>query len=119
MSGRALGRVRSRSMFDKPGKLRVFPKSGTLIALATAAGVVVGVVGPSSGQFFNFGGYQQGPQPQRGGGWGGGGWGSGGGFGGGGWFGNNNFEPPQQQAPQPRWERRRQTLQPVREDFSK
>src|SRR6266404_3988139 len=113
MSGQALGLVRSKSMLDKLRKLRIFPKSGPLIALAIAAGLVLGVVGPSSAQFFNFGGIQQRPQPQRGGGWGGGGWG------GGGWFGNNNFEPSQQQAPQPRWEKRRQTLQPVREDFSK
>jgi uncharacterized protein len=103
-------------MLDKPGKLRVFPKSGTLIALAIAAGMVLGVAGPSSAQFFNFGGNQQRPQPQRGGGYGGG-WG-GGGWGGGGWFGNDNYGP-QQQAPQPRFERRRQAPQPVREDFSK
>ena len=104
-------------MLDK-GKLRVFPKSRPLIALAIAAGLVLGVVGPSSAQFFNFGGSQQRPQPQRGGGWGGGGWGNGGGWGGGGgWFGNNNYE--YQQAPQPRLERRRQAPQPVREDFSK
>jgi uncharacterized protein len=128
VSGQALRRVRSKSMLDKPRKLGAFPKSGTLIALAIAAGMVLGVVGPSSAQFFNFGGTQQRPQQQqqRGGGWGGGGWGNGGGWGsgggwggGGGWFGNNNFEPSQQQAPQPRWERRRQTPQPVREDFSK
>jgi hypothetical protein len=109
-------------MLDKPKKLGIFTESGPLIALAIAAGLVLGLVGPSSAQFF--GGFQQRPQPQRGGGWGGGGWGgggwgSGGGFGGGGWFGNNNFEPSQQQAPQPRLERRRQTLPPVREDFSK
>src|SRR6266478_6064996 len=119
MSGQALGLVRSKSMLDKLRKLRIFPKSGPLIALAIAAGLVLGVVGPSSAQFFNFGGIQQRPQPQRGGGWGGGGWGGGGGFGGGGWFGNNNFGPSQQQPPQPRLERRRQTAPPEREDFSK
>jgi hypothetical protein len=94
-------------MLDKPKKLRVFTESGPLIALAIAAGMVLGIVGPSSAQFFNFGGFQQRPQPQRGGG----------GFGGG-WFGNDMFEPFQQHAPQPRWDRR-QTLPPVREDFSK
>ncbi len=120
MSRQALRVVRSRSMLDKLRKLRIFPKSGPLIALAIAAGLVLGVVGPSSAQFFNFGGIQQRPQPQRGGGgWGGGGWGGGGGFGGGGWFGNNNFGPSQQQPPQPRLERRRQTAPPEREDFSK
>ena len=74
------------------------------MALAIAAGMVLGIVGPTSAQFFNFGGYQQRQQPQRGGG----------GFGGG-WFGNDMYEPFQQHAPQPR----RQTPPPVREDFSK
>src|SRR5712672_637380 len=91
-------------MLDKPKKLRVFTKSGPLIALAIAAGMVLGIVGPSSAQFFNFGGFQERPQPQRGGG----------GFGGG-WFGNDTFEPFQQRAPQPR----RQAPAPVREDFSR
>jgi hypothetical protein len=95
-------------MLDKPKKkLRVFAESGPLIALAIAAGMLIGIVGPSSAQFFNnFGGFQQRPQPQRGGG----------GFGGG-WFGNDMFDPFQQQAPpQPRLEKR---PPPVREDFSK
>src|SRR6202790_2108779 len=94
-------------MLDKLKKLRIFTESGLLIALAIATGMVLGVVGPSSAQFFNFGGFQQRPQPQRGGG----------GFGGG-WFGNDVFGPFQQHAPPPRWDRR-QTLPPVREDFSK
>src|SRR6202140_187149 len=106
MSRQALRLVRSKSMLDKPKKLRFF-ESGPLIALAIATGMVLGIVGPSSAQFFNFGGFQQRPQPQRGGG----------GFGGG-WFGNDTFAPFQQQAPQPRWNGR-QTLAPVREDFSK
>ena len=87
-----------------PRKLCIFTERGPLIALAIAAGMVFGIVGPTSAQFFNFGGFQQRPQPQRGGG----------GFGGG-WFGNDTFAPFQQHAPQPR----RQTLPPVREDFSK
>jgi uncharacterized protein len=94
-------------MPDKPKKLCIFAESGRLIALAVAAGMVLGMVGPTSAQFFNFGGFQQRPQPQRGGG----------GFGGG-WFGNNTFAPFQQQAPQPHWNGR-QTPAPVREDFSK
>jgi hypothetical protein len=94
-------------MPDKPKKLCIFAESGRLIALAVAAGMVLGMVGPTSAQFFNFGGFQQRPQPQRGGG----------GFGGG-WFGNDTFAPFQQQAPQPRWNGR-QTPVPVREDFSK
>ena len=95
-------------MPDKLKKLCIFTESGPLIALAIAVGMVLGIVGPTSAQFFNnFGGFQQRPQPQRGGG----------GFGGG-WFGNDMYGPFQQHAPQPRWERR-QTLPPVREDFSK
>src|ERR1700681_3568011 len=109
MSRQALRLVRSKSMLDKPKKLRFFIESGPLIALAIATGMVLGIVGPSSAQVFNFGGFQQRPQRQRGG--------VGGGFSGG-WFGNDMFEPFQQHAPQPRWDRR-QTLPPVREDFSK
>ena len=95
--------VRSTSMPDKQKRLCIFTESGRLIALAIAAGMVLGMVGPTSAQFFNFGGFQQRPQPPRGGG----------GFGGG-WFGNDTFAPFQQHAPQAR-----QTLPPVREDFSK
>src|ERR1700737_582167 len=95
-------------MPDKLKKLCIFSESGPLIALAIAVGMVLGFFGPPSAQFFNnFGGFQQRLQPQRGGG----------GFGGG-WFGNDMNGPFQQHAPQPRWERR-QTLPPVREDFSK
>jgi hypothetical protein len=66
--------------------------------LLTAAGVLLGI-GPTSAQYFNFGGFQQRSQPQRGGGW----------------FGNDQFEPFRPPAPQPR----RQKLPPTREDFSK
>src|ERR1700681_2538073 len=89
-------------MPDKPRKLRIFTEGGPLIALAIATGMMLGIVGPTSAQFFNFGGFQQRPQPQRGGGW----------------FGNDSFEPFQPHAPQTRWDRR-QTPSPVREDFSK
>jgi uncharacterized protein len=89
-------------MPNKLEKLRVFTGSGPLFALAIAVGMLLGIVGPTSAQFFNFGGFQQRPQPQRGGGW----------------FGNDMFDPFQQHAPQPRWDRR-QTLPPAREDFSK
>jgi uncharacterized protein len=102
VSRQVLRLVRSKSMPDKLKKLCVFTGSGPLFALAIAAGMVLGIVGPTSAQFFNFGGFQQRPLPQRGGGW----------------FGNGMFEPFQQHAPQPRWDRR-QTLPPVREDFSK
>jgi hypothetical protein len=57
---------------------RVFTESGPLIALAVAIALLVGIVGPASAQFFNFGGQQS-----RGGGW----------------FGGDLFAPFQQQAP--------------------
>src|SRR5712664_2921673 len=83
--------------------LRVFTESGPLIALAVAVALLVGIVGPASAQFFNFGGPPQRPQPRSNGGFGGG-------FGGGGgWFGGDLFAPFQQQAPK----------RVVREDFSK
>ena len=103
-----------------PKKKCTFTERGRLIALAVAVGLVLGMAGPTSAQFFNFGGYQQRPQPQRGGWFGneqrGGGW-----FGndqrGGGWFGNDT--PYQQQyAPPPR-SHGRQAPQAPREDFSK
>ena len=85
---------------------------GRLIALAVAVGLVLGMAGPTSAQFFNFGGYQQRPQPQRGGGW----------FGneqrGGGWFGNDPFAPYQQQR-RSRRPHARQAPPAAREDFSK
>jgi hypothetical protein len=79
--------------------LRVFTETGPLIALAVAVALLVGIVGPASAQFFNFGGPPR-PQPPRSS--------SGGGFGGGGWFGGDLFAPFQQQAPKR-----------IREDFSK
>ena len=89
-------------MPDKLKKLRVFTENGPLIVLAVAVGMVFGIVGPTSAQFLNFGGFQQRPQPQRGGGW----------------FGNDMSGPFQQYAPQPRWDKR-QTPPPMREDFSR
>lgn len=96
----------------KPKRQCIFTERGWLIALAVVAGMLLGMAGPTSAQFFNFGGYQQRPQPQRGGGW----------FGneqrGGGWFGNDTFAPYQQPAPQPRSNGRQAPPAP-REDFSK
>jgi uncharacterized protein len=112
-------------MPKEPNEKCTLTKRSRLIALAVAVGLVLGMAGPTSAQFFNFGGYQQRPQPQpqRGGGWfgneqRGGGW-----FGndqrGGGWFGNDPYAPYQQQyAPPPR-SHGRQAPQAVREDFSK
>jgi hypothetical protein len=71
---------------------RIFTESGPLIVLAVAVGLLVGIVGPASAQFFIFGGPprpqpQAQPQPRSGGG------------GGGGWFGGDLFAPFQQQPP--------------------
>src|SRR6202045_1656810 len=69
---------------------RVFTETGPLVALTVAVALLVGVVGPASAQFFNFGNFGPRPQPQyqqqpqRGGGW----------------FGSDFFSPFQQQAPQ-------------------
>ncbi len=86
--------------------LRVFTEPGPLVALAVALALLVGIAGPASAQFFNFGNnfgnFGGPPRPQpRSGGFGGGG---------GGWFGGDFFAPfQQQQAPK----------KVVREDFSK
>jgi hypothetical protein len=80
---------------------RIFTESGPLVVLAVAIALLVGIAGPASAQFFNFGNFGAPPRPsqpipqQRGGG---------------GWFGNDLFAPFQQQAP------RRAA---PREDFSK
>jgi uncharacterized protein len=63
--------------------LRVFTDTGPLVALAVAIALMIGIVGPASAQFFNFGGPSR-PAPRSGGGW----------------FGGDFFQPFQQQAPQ-------------------
>jgi hypothetical protein len=75
--------------------LRVFTETGPLVVLAVAIALLIGIVGPASAQFFNFGfgGPPQRQAPQRGGGW----------------FGGDFFTPFQQQAPQ----------QAPRQDFSR
>src|SRR5712691_1075093 len=70
--------------------LRVFTETGPLVALAVAVALLVGIVGPASAQFFNFGGPPRPPPPRS----------SGGGYGGGGWFGGDFFAPFQQQQQQ-------------------
>jgi len=67
---------------------RVFTEPGPLVALAVAIALLIGIVGPASAQFFNFGGppQQQRPAAPR--------------NNGGGWFGGDFFAPFQQQAPQ-------------------
>jgi uncharacterized protein len=64
--------------------LGVFTESGPLIALAVAVALLVGIVGPASAQFFNFGGPAR-PAPRT--------------NGGGNWFGGDLFAPFQQPAP--------------------
>jgi hypothetical protein len=80
---------------------RVFTESGPLLALTVAIALLVGIAGPASAQFFNFGNFgapQRPPAPipqQRGG-----------------WFGNDTpFFAPFQQAPR--------RAPAVREDFSR
>jgi hypothetical protein len=69
---------------------RIFTETGPLVALAVAIALLVGIAGPASAQFFNFGNFGAPPRPpqavpqQRGGG---------------GWFGNDLFAPFQQQTP--------------------
>ncbi|HTB04271.1 MAG TPA: DUF459 domain-containing protein [Bradyrhizobium sp.] len=63
--------------------LRLFTETGPLVALAVAIVLLVGIAGPASAQFFNFGGPSR-PQPRSNGG---------------GWFGGDLFAPFQQQAP--------------------
>ena len=77
--------------------LRVFTDTGPLAVLAVVIACLVGIVGPASAQFFNFGGFGGPPQrqaPQRGGGW----------------FGGDFFQPFQQSPSQ---------QQAPRQDFSR
>jgi uncharacterized protein len=69
---------------------RVFTETGPLIALAVAIALLIGIAGPASAQFFNFGNFGGPPQPQR----------QAPRHNGGGWFGGDFFAPFQQQAPQ-------------------
>jgi uncharacterized protein len=85
---------------------RVFTESGPLIVLAVAVALLLGIAGPASAQFFNFGAPPRPPAavPRSGGG----------GFGGGGgWFGGDLFAPFQQQPQQ------QQAPKRIIENFSK
>ncbi|HEY3794135.1 MAG TPA: GDSL-type esterase/lipase family protein [Bradyrhizobium sp.] len=79
---------------------RVFAEAGPLIAVSVAVALLLGIAGPASAQFFNFGGPparpQAQPRPNGGGGFGG-------------WFGGDLFAPFQQPPPK----------RVIREDFSK
>jgi hypothetical protein len=82
-------------MVKPPSFLRIFSETGPLVVLAVAIALLIGIVGPASAQFFNFGGFggppRQAPRSN------------------GGWFGGDFFAPFQQQAPRQR----------VYQDFSK
>ena len=65
--------------------LRIFTEPSPLVAHGVAIAILVGIVGPASAQFFNFGGPPPRSAPRGGGG--------------GGWFGGDFFSPFQQPAP--------------------
>ena len=65
--------------------LRVFTEPGPLVALAVAIVLLIGIVGPASAQFFNFGGPPRPAQRSQGGSW----------------FGGDFFAPFQQPARHP------------------
>jgi uncharacterized protein len=73
-------------MIKPPSFLKIFTRSGPLAVLCVAIALLVGIVGPASAQFFNFGNFGR-PSPHGQGGFGRG------------WFGSNFFAPFQQQAP--------------------
>jgi len=90
-------------MREPKSSFRILTESGPLAALTVAVALLVGIVGPASAQFFNFGGWSQ-PQPQP--------------RGGSGWFGGDvyaPFQPPVRRYQAPRRQPPRQIL----EDFSK
>src|SRR4030088_425699 len=91
-------------MSKRKSFVRVFTESGPLIALAVAIALLIGIVGPASAQFFNFGNFGGPPRPQP--------------RGGGGWFGGDSFAPFQQQIPEKQVPRRQAPRQ-ILEDFSK
>jgi uncharacterized protein len=78
---------------------RVFTETGPLVALAVAVALLIGIAGPASAQFFNFGGPQR-PAPRSNGGW----------------FGGDFFAPFQQQAPQRRIEDYSRAPAPAKRD---
>ena len=71
-------------MIKPPSFLKIFTEPGPLGVLCVAIALLVGIVGPASAQFFNFGGFGQRPAAPR--------------SGGGGFFGDF-FSPYQQQQP--------------------
>src|SRR5204863_7134872 len=93
--------LRPNRMQKPKSFFRLFTETGPLVALAVAIALLIGIAGPASAQFFNFGGFGSPPQrpapaqaPRSNGG---------------GWFGGDFFAPFQQQ----------QAPQRPREDFSR
>jgi hypothetical protein len=70
-------------MFKQSRLLKVLTEPGPAIVLVVTIALLVGIVGPASAQFFNFGGGWNRPAQPRSGGW----------------FGSDFFTPFQQQAP--------------------
>ena len=81
---------------------RAFTEPGPLVALEVAIALLIGIAGPASAQFFNFGGFGAPPQQQQ----------RQAPRGNGGWFGGDFFAPFQQQQQQ-------QAPQAPRQDFSR
>jgi hypothetical protein len=77
--------IRPSRMIKPPSFPRIFTETGPLAVLCVTIALLVGIVGPASAQFFNFGGPPRAAPRQ-------------GGFGGG-WFVGDFFAPFQQQAP--------------------
>jgi hypothetical protein len=73
-------------MIKPPSFLKIFSETGPLVVLAVAIALLVGIAGPASAQFFNFGGFGGPPRPHSGGGW----------------FGSDFFAPFQQPPPRQR-----------------
>src|SRR6478735_6073234 len=103
LTGARYSALKPKSMREQKSPFRVLTESGPLVALTVGVAHLVGVAGPASAQFFNFGGWSQ-PQPQP--------------RGGSGWFGGDvyaPFQPPVRRYQAPRRQPPRQIL----EDFSK
>jgi uncharacterized protein len=81
----ANNRLRTERMRKPKSFLRVLTETGPLVALAVALALLLGIAGPASAQYFNFGNFgpPQRPQPREGRGW----------------FGGDFFVPFQQSAP--------------------
>ena len=57
--------TRPSRMIKPPSFLKIFTETGPLVVLGVTIALLVGIVGPASAQFFNFGGPPQRPAPRR------------------------------------------------------